>query len=463
MYKTIDQNDLKAFREMLGFENVLEKVPEAYNRDEMPIYGDGNGEVVLVVKNTQEISSILVYANEHRIPVTTRGSGTGLVGACVPLKGGIILSTVKMNKIIKIEPETMTCVVEPGVLLMKLNAELEKYNCFYAPDPGEKSATLGGNASTNAGGMRAIKYGVTREYIKALEVVLADGSIQRFGKGVNKNSSGYALKDLIIGAEGTLGVISQLTIKLLPKPMKFTSLLIPFDTIHTALEVVPFIVQLSDVCTTLEFMEKEVLDDAKEYLGKDFPDRNYPAYLIVSYSANSHDQMKIMLQACADTVMSHGARNVFISDTTDRQENLWNTRGAFLEAIKNSTSLMDECDVVVPIVNIAYYLDFVRSLSEEYGIRIRTFGHAGDGNLHVYLCKDAIEDERWMSIVEEIMDKLYRKAEEFDGAVSGEHGIGHAKKVYLRNSVGDEQIRLMSQIKQIFDPNHILNPGKIFD
>lgn len=463
MYKTIDQNDLNIFREILGNENVLENVPEAYNRDEMPIYGDGNGEIVLVVKSAQEISRILAYANEHRIPVTTRGSGTGLVGACVPLQGGIILSTAKMNRIIRIEPETMTCVVEPGVLLMKLNAELEKTNCFYAPDPGEKSATLGGNVSTNAGGMRAIKYGVTREYVKALEVVLANGTIQKFGKGVNKNSSGYALKDLMIGAEGTLAVITQLTLKLLPKPLKFTSLLIPFDSIHAALEVVPLIVQLPDICTTLEFMEKEVLDDAKEYLGKDFPDRNYPAYLIVSYSANTQEQMKVMLQACADTVMNHGARNVFISDTTDRQENLWNTRGAFLEAIKNSTSLMDECDVVVPIVNIATYLDFVRSLSDEYAIRIRTFGHAGDGNLHVYLCKDQIDEERWIIIVEEIMDRLYHKAEAFDGAVSGEHGIGHAKKVYLRNSVGEDQIRLMAEIKQIFDPNHILNPGKIFD
>ncbi|KAF0224586.1 MAG: glcD [Erysipelotrichaceae bacterium] len=463
MYKNIDQNDIEFLTQLLGKDRVLTTLPDGFNRDEMPIYGEGNGEVAVYVLTTQEVSAILKYANTHHIAVTTRGSGTGLVGACVPLHGGIILSTVKMNKILSIDPTTMTAVVEPGVLLMKLATETESRSLMYPPDPGEKSATIGGNAATNAGGMRAIKYGVTREYIKSLEVVLASGEIVDLGKAVSKNSSGYALKDLMIGSEGTLGVITKLTLKLIPKPALNVSLLVPFDDIATCLNAVQEIVQLPDVCTTLEFMEKEVLDDAKEYLGKDFPDRNYPAYLIVTYSASSQIQLDAMIEQASTLLRSLHARDIFLSDTVERQAALWNTRGAFLEAIKNSTSLMDEADVVLKITRIADYLAYIKQLEAKTQVRIRTFGHAGDGNLHVYVCKDKIDDERWQVVLPQIMDALYQKAAQEKGAVSGEHGIGHAKKAYLIQSVGETQIELMHSIKNVFDPKGILNPNKVID
>lgn len=463
MYKSIDQHDLDFLMSLCGPQRVMKILPDGFNKDEMPIYGEGNGEVAVSVLSTQEVSEILKYANAHHIAVTTRGSGTGLVGSCVPLHGGIILSTAKMNKIVSIDPETMSAVVEPGVLLMKLAAEAESRNVMYPPDPGEKSATIGGNAATNAGGMRAIKYGVTRDYVKALEVVLANGEILTLGKDVSKNSSGYALKDLMIGSEGTLGVITKLTLKLIPKPTLNISLLVPFDAIQKALEAVPQIVQLPDVCTTLEFMEKEVLDDAKEYLGKDFPDRHYPAYLILTYSASSQLQLDAMVEKASVLLKTLDAKDIFLSDTVERQAALWNTRGAFLEAIKNSTTLMDEADVVMPITRIAAYLSFIKSLSDQYQIRIRSFGHAGDGNLHVYVCKDQLDEARWNEVLPKIMDALYERALEEKGAVSGEHGIGHAKKAYLKASVGSTQIDLMRQIKSVFDPNGILNPDKIID
>ncbi len=463
MYKHIDQKDIDFLISVCTKERVLTTLPDGFNKDEMPIYGEGNGEVAVYVLSALEVSQILRYANTHHIDITTRGSGTGLVGSCVPLHGGIILSTAKMNKIHSIDPSTMTAVVEPGVLLMKLAAEAENLNVMYPPDPGEKSATLGGNAATNAGGMRAIKYGVTRDYIKALEIVMANGEILNLGKAVSKNSSGYALKDLMIGSEGTLGIITKLTLKLIPKPTLNVSLLVPFDDIQSALSAVPEVVQLPDVCTTLEFMEKEVLDDAKEYLGKDFPDRQYPAYLILTYSASSQVQLDAMVEKASVLLKTLNAKDVFLSDTVERQAALWNTRGAFLEAIKNSTSLMDEADVVMPITKIADYLQFIKTLAQQFNVRIRTFGHAGDGNLHVYVCKDAIEDQRWKSLLPQVMDALYERAVKENGAVSGEHGIGHAKKEYLKASLGSTQIELMRSIKALFDPNGILNPDKIID
>lgn len=464
-YKKIDAADLENLRDIAGRDNVLvnDQIGEDYTHDEMPEYGHASPEVLILGRSTQQISDILRYANEYNLPVTTRGSGTGLVGACVPIHGGILLSLHKMDKIIDLDLHTMTAVVEPGVLLMKLAAKADEIGCLYAPDPGEKSATVGGNVSTNAGGMRAVKYGVTRDAVKGMEVVLASGEVVQFGGKVAKNSSGYALKDLMIGSEGTLGIITKLYLKLLPKPSNYVSLLMPFEDIHACLACVEKVLRLPEVCTTLEFMEREVLDDAQEYLGKEFPEHSAPSYLIVSYSANSKEALNVAVDACAQVCLQNGAKDVLISDTAERQNTLWSARGAFLEAIKNSTPTMDECDVVVPLAHIAGYLDFVRELSTKHQVRIRSFGHAGDGNLHVYVCKDDLDDETWNVTVTSCMDALYQKAIEMEGQVSGEHGIGHAKKTYLKQSLGDLQIDLMRNIKFSFDPNGILNPDKIFD
>ncbi len=240
-----------------------------------------------------------------------------------------------------------------------------------------------------------------------------------------------------------------------------TSLLIPFTTLKDALTLVPKIMRLPAVATTIEFMEKEVIQDAQDYLGKDFPNKEFNAYLIVSYSANTPEEMQAMIHDCAELALQDGAEDVFISDTEERQSSIWDARGAFLEAIKNSTTQMDECDVVVDIDKVADFCQFARDLAIQENIRIRSFGHAGDGNLHIYVLKDTLPEEEWQRKVAHCMDALYAKAAAMKGQVSGEHGIGHAKRGYLKQSLDPEQIELMKRIKATFDPNGILNPGKV--
>jgi len=464
MFEKVTPADIEYFKSACHEKRVYvgEAIHEDYTHDEMMEYGSFIPEVVVECISAEEVKNVLKYCNERMIPVTPRGAGTGLCGAAVAIHGGVLLSLMKMNRILEIDTNTMTVVVEPGVLLMELANTVSEHDLLYAPDPGEKSATIGGNVMTNAGGMRAVKYGVTRDYVKGLEVVLANGDIVTFGGKIAKNSSGYSLKDLMIGSEGTLGIVTKIYLKLLPKPKKMTSLLIPFSDLNSCLKMVPTIMSLPNIPTTLEFMEKEVLEDAKEYLGKSFPNNQYPAYLIVSYSGNNKKEIEELYKDCAEICLEQGAIDVYVSDTQERQETIWDARGAFLEAIKNSTSQMDECDVVVEIDRVYDFLQYVRLISEKYDVRIRSFGHAGDGNLHIYVCKDDYDDAKWKTIVRNCMDDMYSKAKEMNGQVSGEHGIGHAKKGYLQQSLSENQIKLMRGIKSTFDPNGILNPGKIF-
>ena len=455
--------DIEALSAITGrdYVSVRDEIHPDYTHDEMTHYGCFDPELVIQPGCTEEVSQILAYANQEHLPVTTRGAGTGLCGGCVPIHGGIVMSTMRMNKILEIDEQTMNAVLQPGVLLMEIIEEAANHNLLYAPDPGEKSASVGGNVMTNAGGMRAVKYGVTRDYVRGLEVVLADGSVLTLGGKTSKNSSGYSLKDLIVGSEGTLAVVTKITMKLLPKPRAMTSLLIPFTTLKDALTLVPKIMRLPAVATTIEFMEKEVIQDAQDYLGKDFPNKEFNAYLIVSYSANTPEEMQAMIHDCAELALQEGAEDVFISDTEERQSSIWDARGAFLEAIKNSTTQMDECDVVVDIDKVADFCQFARDLSIQEDIRIRSFGHAGDGNLHIYVLKDALPEDEWQRKVARCMDALYAKAAAMKGQVSGEHGIGHAKRDYLKRSLDPVQIELMKRIKAAFDPNGILNPGKV--
>ena len=418
-------------------------------------------DIVVQVLSTEEVSKIMKYAYENNIPVTPRGSGTGLVGAAVPLEGGIVIDLSKMNKILELDEENLTLTLEPGVLLMEISKYVEEHELFYPPDPGEKSATIGGNINTNAGGMRAVKYGVTRDYIRGLEVVLPNGEVVNLGGKVVKNSSGYSLKDLIIGSEGTLGIVTKAILKLLPLPKKAVSLLIPFNTLEDAIETVPKIIKSKSIPTAIEFMQREAILAAEEFLGKSFPDKSSDAYLLLTFDGNSTEEIEKNYENVANICLEAGALDVLISDTEERQESIWSARGCFLEAIKALTTEMDEVDVVVPRNLIGKIVTFTHELEKEKNIRIKSFGHAGDGNLHIYILRDDLDEENWSKKLTEIMQIMYDKAKELQGQVSGEHGIGFAKKGYLKQSLPNECIGIMRGIKYSFDPKNILNPGKV--
>ncbi|MDX9871452.1 MAG: FAD-binding oxidoreductase [Clostridia bacterium] len=461
-YKKIDQNDIDFFRNFIA-ENrifVYDEISEDYSHDELGGI-ENYPDVLIKVTSTEEVAKIMKYAYEQNIPVVARGSGTGLVGASVPLYGGIMLETTLMNRILEIDEENLTVTVEPGVLLMELSKFVEEHDLFYPPDPGEKSATIAGNISTNAGGMRAVKYGVTRDYVRGLTVVLPTGEVMEVGGKVVKNSSGYSIKDLIVGSEGTLGVITQAILRLLPLPKKSISLLVPFDNIEQAIDTVPKIIKSKAVPTAIEFMERDTILFAESFLGKKFPDSRAPAYILLTVDGNTKEQVESEYQLIADLCLAEGATDVFIVDTDERKEAVWSARGAFLEAIKASTTEMDECDVVVPRNKIAEFIKYTHVVAQELDVRIPSFGHAGDGNLHIYVCRDGLSEEAWKEKLTKAFDLMYQKAAEFNGLVSGEHGIGYAKRGYMLNQYGDALVELMRNIKAAFDPKNILNPGKV--
>ena len=462
MYNKVTAADIFALQAIAGETDVLygDAINPDYSHDElggiscMP-------EVLVRVQSTQEISAIMTHAWERNIPVTVRGSGTGLVGAAVPIHGGILLETTKMNKILALDANNLTVTVQPGVLLMELAAFAQENDFLYPPDPGEKSATIGGNISTNAGGMRAVKYGVTRDYVRSLTVVLPNGQIQTFGAAVAKNSSGYSLKDLIIGSEGTLAIICEAVLKLVPLPKVSISLLVPFPDMKSAIEAVPHIIRSKVTPTAIEYMSRDTILFSESYLGKRFPDTKNDAYILLTFDGNTDAQVEQDMSTVAELCLKIGALDAYIVDTEERKKSVWSARGAFLEAIKASTTEMDECDVVVPGNQVDTFIKFTHDLADEFHVRIPSFGHAGDGNLHVYICRDTLNDTDWERIKGACFDRMYEKAVELGGLVSGEHGIGYAKKEFLKRQYGETPIALMQGIKQVFDPKNILNPGKV--
>ncbi len=456
--------DLEYLRSFLPSNRVLvgTDISPDYAHDELGRIKSAP-DVVVRVQSGQEVSKILSYANKRLLPVVTRGAGTGLVGGAVAVTGGIMLDTTLMNRIIELDEDNMTVTVEPGVLLMDLAKYVEERGYMYPPDPGETSATIGGNISTNAGGMRAVKYGVTRDYVLSLTAVLPTGEIETFGSKAVKNSSGFSIKDLLIGSEGTLAVIVAATLRIVPLPKESVSLLAPFPTFEAAISAVPELIRSGTDPTAVEFLTREVISLAEEYQGKSFPRIQGDAALLLTYDGFSAQDVSGRADMASQLCVDRGAYDVYIVDTEERKESVWGTRKVFLEAIKASTSEFDECDVVVPRSKIVDFAKCINGLACRLGIRIPYFGHAGDGNMHVYFCRDELEEDVWEQKLQEGFDFLYSKAYELGGMVSGEHGIGFAKKEYLAKSLGSTQIELMRRIKQAFDPNGILNPYKVFD
>ena len=445
---------------------VGEEVNPDYARDEMPIYGTRMPEVSVDALSTEEVAGIVKVCYEHNIPVTTRGAGTGLVGGCTPICGGVVICTTKMNKILSYDLDNFAVTVQPGVLLQDLADDALAHGLLYPPDPGEKLATLGGNVATNASGMRGVKYGATRDYVKAMTVVLPTGEVTRFGATVSKTSSGYSLLNLMIGSEGTLGIITELTLKLIPAPQATVSLIVPFEDLAACISTVPKFKMNHFNPQAIEFFEKEILVTSEEYLGKQvFPRKvegtEVGAYLLITFDGDSQDEMDDLVERAAEMLLEEGALDVLVADTPPKLKDAWAARSSFLEGIEEQTKLLDECDVVVPVSRIADFVGYFKSIEPNYGFKVKSFGHAGDGNLHIYTCANDMELDEFKKQVDDFMTKIYDKATEMGGLVSGEHGIGMGKIDYLARSVGETNMKLMEEIKKVFDPNLILNPGKV--
>ena len=432
-----------------------------YAKDEMPIYGTKMPDLAVQPRSTEEVAAVVKICYENNIPVTPRGAGTGLAGGAVPLYGGVLIDISKMNRIVSSDMENFVVNIEAGVLLNDLASDCQSRGMLYPPDPGEKFACVGGNVATNAGGMRAVKYGVTRDAVRALTVVRPTGEILHLGSKVVKNSSGYSLKDLIIGSEGTLAVVTEAILKIIPKPEYAISTLIPFNSMAEAISAVPKIIGAKVTPVAVEYMSQDVILFAEEYLGKKFPTHDSDAYLLLTFDGNTKEAVTHDMETIADLCLELGALDVYMIDTEERSTTVWSARSAFLEAIKGSTDLMDECDVVVPRSLVADFILYTHEVAEKVGLRIPSFGHAGDGNLHIYLCRDGKNNEEWNEKKEKAFDLMYKKSREMGGLVSGEHGIGLDKKEYLYEVLGKEQIEIMKGIKKVFDPNGILNPGKV--
>lgn len=470
MYQPVTQDVVSRLEQIVGKKNVIfgdvEKL-ENYSHDEVAEKEYSSmPEVVVKPNSAEEIAAIMKLANEEAIPVTPRGAGTGLSGGGVPAYGGILLSVENMNRILDIDLENLMVVVEPGVVTNDINEELKKHGLFFAGYPMSlQSCFVGGNVAENAGGGRAIKYGVTGRYIMGLEVVLPTGEIVQFGGKRVKDVTGYNMVQLMVGSEGTLGIYSKIIIKLLPLPTAKIDLLALFPDVETAINAVPLIMTKGRLVPTgIEFMDRLSISTTHEYLGEKMPYPETNAALLIELDGTNPDQLRDEAMAVSEILMDNGVIEVYAAETPDTQEKIWKVRRNIAEAFKAISPVQSLEDIVVPIAEIPKLMPFLSQLQEKYDVLIPCYGHAGDGNLHATVVKKAeTEMALWKETLPKLLDELYRKVFELGGTISGEHGIGHKRKKYMPLVLGEMEIALMKKIKLAFDPNNILNPGKMFD
>lgn len=419
-------------------------------------------DVIVKPSTTQQVSEILKLATAHAIPVTPRGGGTGLSGGSLPVFGGICLSMEKFNRIIEIDEKNYQAIVEPGVITQKFQEELESRGLFYPPDPASRgSCHLGGNLAECAGGPRAVKYGVTKDYVLGIEAVLPTGEIINAGSRVLKNVSGYNLTQLIIGSEGTLAVITKIIFRLIPWPKVRKVVLVAFDSLETAATAVASIFQRGITPSALEFMEKSAVKAAEDRLGKKFPNGEAGAQLLIEVDGNYAEALDNDIAVIAEVVEQHHALDVLLADDRQKVEDVWALRRSMGEAVK-AISVYKEEDTVVPRANLPQLVKGVKEICGKYGITSICYGHAGDGNVHVNILKDKLDDAAWEKYLDTAIREIFRLTVFLGGTISGEHGIGYSQKSYLPIALSQVEIKLMKEIKRTFDPKGILNPGKIF-
>ncbi|MGQ9492503.1 MAG: FAD-binding oxidoreductase [Anaerolineae bacterium] len=464
MYNKIDTQVVAELRQIVGEGNVLVKREdlEPYTHDEV-VGLRAEPEVVVKATTAQQIAQIFKLAQRKRIPVTPRGAGWGLSGGAVPVCGGIVLSLEKMNRILEIDKENLMVTVEPGVITGDIHRAVEAEGLFYPPDPASlDSCSIGGNIAEGAGGPRAVKYGTTMHYVCGLEAVLPSGDIITCGGKLVKNVTGYNLVQLLIGSEGTLAVVTKIILRLLPLPKEQIDLLVPYDDFQAAADTVSAIIAHRIVPATIEFMERDSILAVEHLLQKEVPYDDAEAHLLIQLDGNRREQVDADMEIVGELCLEHGARDVLVARDRPTRDRLWEARRKIIEALKHESPINHMEDVVVPRSEIPRLLKGVKEIALEHGVRIISFGHAGDGNVHLNVLKDDLPFERWEKIVPLVAAAIYRLALSLGGTITGEHGIGATRRRYLPLALDEAQIEVQRRIRAAFDPNQILNPNKIF-
>ena len=452
---------LDTLHRLIGKENVLstleDRICYAYDGTKQKYIPD----VVVRPHSTQHVSNILRFANEHEIPVYPRGAGSGLTGGAVPVQGGIVLDFTQMNKIVEIVPEDITATVEPGVVTQTLQNEVAKYKLFYPPDPASAAfSTIGGNVAECSGGITGLKYGVTRDYILSLEVVLADGSVIHTGRKTLKSVTGYDLTRLFVGSEGTLGVFTQITVKLLPLPEKIETLLVFFATPQDAVRTASQIISNNLLPRALEFIDKSSIDCIKGYKQEVKIPPEVNAILLIDIDGKEAS-VKTEISLIEKIALENQPLGVIPAKTPKESETLWEVRRVLSPALYNIAPFKINEDICVPRSRILEALNRITEIHKRYpSLKVANFGHIGDGNIHVNIMYDEGDKQRMQA--EKMIEEILRTTVELGGTISGEHGIGNVKSAFLSLEIPPQELRIMKDIKHLLDPKGILNPGKMF-
>ncbi len=464
--QTLNNNIIEALQQIVGNAFVFTDVEtkEHYSHDEtenlqfIPA-------VVVKPQNTQHISQIMTLCNQHQIPVTPRGAGTGLSGGALPHLGGVLLSTEKLNTIIQIDERNLQVTTEPGVITEVLQEAVKEKGLFYPVDPSSKgSCFIGGNISENSGGPRAVKYGVVRDYVLNLEVVLPTGEIIWTGANVLKNSTGYNLTQLMVGSEGTLGIVTKIVLKLLPHPKYDMLMLVPFKNLEKASEAVSAIFRAGYTPSALELVEIDALKIVSRMVDSfAVPVHDgIAAHLIIEVDGNNQDIMLQDMEAIANLMAQFDCDEILFADDEAQKNELWKLRRRVAEAVKLAGYTIEE-DTVVPRAELPALVRAVKQLGLQYNFHAVCYGHAGDGNLHIRIKKEGMPHSYNVPEMQTILEALFNEVHKLGGTISGEHGVGLIQKPYLAQVMSQTNINLMRQIKKAFDPNNILNAGKIFN
>jgi len=448
-------------KRIVGEENVQISLAQrlAYSYDATAMY-QSMPEAVVSPRNTKEVVEIVRLCNSQKIPIVPRGSGTNLAAGTVPTSGGIVLLFKNMNQIIELDEENLTLTVQPGVITKDLIEYVEKFGLFYPPDPSSmKISTIGGNINENSGGLRGLKYGVTRDYVSGLEVVLPNGDVMRTGGKLAKDVAGYDLTSLFVGSEGTLGIVTEATLSLVPLPEYKETMIAYYDSLEHAAETVSHIIASKIIPTTLEFMDQATIEVVEDFAKIGLP-TDVEAILLIEQDgpeAIVKQEMKQIEEIC----QQNRARSVILASNQEEAEDLRTARRAALSALarKSPTTILE--DATVPRSKIAEMVRAIGKIASKYNVKICTFGHAGDGNLHPTCLTDARNQDE-MERVEKAFAEIFQVSIELGGTITGEHGVGEMKAPYLEWKLGREGIEVMKKIKDSIDPYHLFNPGKIF-